>query len=106
MLVFENFDSVLSGKQYNRAVRLHKIVYEALMKLLILVFESSAPDETQELMAQHTETLENLKLDMCKESFEEVLNSDVFDKWYQMFDSFTNDVKDKGIHQFILVILP
>jgi hypothetical protein len=29
-----SIDSVLSGKIYDRAGRLHKIVYEALMKLL------------------------------------------------------------------------
>ena len=91
-----SIDSVMSGKHYNRAVRLHKIIYEALMKLLILSFESSVPDGTQELMTDHAETLENLKLDMCQEAFEEVLTSDVFGKWYQVFDSFTKDLKDKG----------
>lgn len=36
-----SIDSVLSGKHYNRAVRLHKIMYEAIAQLLVHDFDSS-----------------------------------------------------------------
>ena len=39
-----SIDKVLAGKQYNRAVRLHKIVYESLMRLLVDACETSLDD--------------------------------------------------------------
>ena len=39
-------DRVMSGKHYNRAVRLHKVTYEALMRLLVQVFETFVTSET------------------------------------------------------------
>ena len=35
-----SIDSVLSDKHYNRGVRLHKIMYEAITKLLLDDFEA------------------------------------------------------------------
>ena len=38
-------EKVLSGKIYNRAIRMHKIIYEALMRLLIKAFEASLRED-------------------------------------------------------------
>ena len=43
-------EKVISGKHYNRAVRLHKIVYEALMRVLIQQLESSLTDKSNACM--------------------------------------------------------
>ena len=40
-----SIEKVLTGKNYNRAVRMHKIFYEALMRLLINAFESSVSED-------------------------------------------------------------
>ena len=64
-------DKALSGKQYNRAVRLHKCVYEALMRLLLKEFQSSVPS-LPDL------NLEQLKLELNQEWFERVMNSREF----------------------------
>ena len=56
-------DKALNEKQYNRAVRLHKCMYEALMRLLLKDFEPS----THSFPAMN---LEQLKLDPNQEVFE------------------------------------
>ena len=41
MIAEGSIDSVLSGKHYNRGVRLHKIISEGITKLLLDDFEAS-----------------------------------------------------------------
>ena len=50
VIVEGSIDNVLDGKQYNRAVRLHKLIYEALIRLAWSGFE-------EWLEANHTEAL-------------------------------------------------
>ena len=58
-------DKVISGKHYNRAVRLHKIVYEALIRVLMQEFESSLTDESSGCMLnEEKHQMEQLKLDL------------------------------------------
>ena len=64
-------DKSLNGKQYNRAVHLHKCVYEALMRLLLKEFESS-------VQSLPTLNLEQLKLELNQEEFGRVLSSHEF----------------------------
>ena len=45
-----SMEKVISGKHHNRAVRRHKIVYEALMRVLIQELESSLTDESSACM--------------------------------------------------------
>lgn len=58
---------VMHGKHYNRALRVNKLVFEALERLLLQAFESRLPDvnteETYVLLMKLSETLckENLK---------------------------------------------
>ena len=39
---------VISGKHYNSSVRAHKVMYEALLNLLLKDFLESLPEESQE----------------------------------------------------------
>ena len=64
-------DEALNGKQYNRAVRLHKCVYEAVTRLLLKDFESS----THSFPAAN---LEQPKLEPSQEDFERVMKSREF----------------------------
>ena len=43
-------DSVFNGKHYNRAVRLHKIIYEAIARLLVEDFEHSLNGNAIEML--------------------------------------------------------
>ena len=67
---------VLDGHMYNRAVRVHKLVYEALMRILIIQMKTNLTDN---------EELEAFELQISKsvessdgESFETILAGDAF----------------------------
>ena len=82
-------DKALNGKQYNRAVRLHKCVYEAPMRLLLKDFESS----THSFPAVN---LEKLKLNPNQEDFERVMNSREFREFRDQFHVFVQGTREKG----------
>ena len=82
-------DKSLNGKQYNRAVRLHKCVYEALMRLLSKEFESSV----QSLPILN---LEQLKLELNQEEFERVLSSREIREFGEQFHVYVQGIKEKG----------
>ena len=82
-------DKALNGKQYNRAVRLHKCVYEALMRLLLKDFESS----THSFPAVN---LEQLKLDPNQEDFERVMNNREFREFGDQFHVYVQGMREKG----------
>ena len=44
VLAIELVDKVLSGKMYNRAVRVHKLVYEGLYRFLLNMMEDKDVD--------------------------------------------------------------
>ena len=77
------------GKQYNRAVRLHKLTYEALMRLLLKKFELSV-----ELAM--TPDLEQLRLDHNQEEITKVLHNDAFLEWEKQFNAYVNEIKKSG----------
>ncbi|CAB3994854.1 Hypothetical predicted protein [Paramuricea clavata] len=60
-----SIDSVLNGKHYNRGVRLHKIMYEAMTKLLLDDFENCLHEDSLELLSDHKTQLDQLKLNLC-----------------------------------------
>ena len=92
-----SMDKVISGKHYNRAVRLHKIVYEALMRVLMQEFESSLTDDSSACMLnEEKHQMEKLKLDLKPEEFERVLHSNEFHKWEGQFNAYVLDIKEKG----------
>ena len=43
---------ILEGKNYNRAVRLYKMVYEALFRMLLNNFEASLPAHAIDIFQQ------------------------------------------------------
>lgn len=82
-------DKALSGKQYNRAVQLHKCVYEALMRLLLKEFESG-------VQLLPTLNLEGLKLELNQEEFERVMNSHEFCEFGEQFYVYVQEMKEKS----------
>ena len=82
-------DKAMKGKQYNRAVRLHKCVYEALMRLLLREFEATV----QSLPALN---LEQLKLNLNQDDFDQVLNSREFREFGEQFHFFVQEIQEKG----------
>ena len=70
-------------------MRLHKCVYEALMRLLLKDFESS----THSFPAVN---LEQLKLDPNQEDFERVMNSCEFCEFGDQFHVYVQGMREKG----------
>ena len=49
---------VLTGKHYNRCIRGHKVVYEAMQRLRFVAFRDSLPDnEAEELNSSSVDLL-------------------------------------------------
>ena len=84
------------GKHYNRAVRLHKIICEAIARLLVEDFEHSLSGNTIEMLNELKAQLEQLKLNLCQEEIEQILESDVFQQWENRFQEHIADMKQKG----------
>ena len=83
-----SIDKVLIGKQYNRAVHLHKLTYKAL-RLLLKEFEFSIELATPL-------DLEQLKLDPNQKEINKVLRSGTFLEWEKQFNAYVHDVKKSG----------
>lgn len=88
--------SVLSGKQYNRAVRLHKLLYEALSRLAWKGFyrwleERQTPYRIQS--GEMSRLVTELREDICQEEFERVLQHPSAIFMLQLFDTFLDHLK-------------
>ena len=55
-----SMEKVLSSKNYDRAIRMHIILYEALMRLLINPFESSLSEDQRNPVESKTAAIEEL----------------------------------------------
>ena len=96
MIAEGSIDSVLSGKHYNRGVRLHKIMYEAITKLLLDDFEASLCENSSELPSVLKTQLEELKLNICQEEIEQVLESELTQQWENCFQEHVADIRRNG----------
>jgi len=68
-----SIQQVMAGKHYNRAIRVHKIVLEALERLLLDVFENQ---HEEELTEETKELLCRLADDPCEENLSNALSSE------------------------------
>ena len=91
-----SIDSVLSGKHYNRGVRLHKMIYEAITKLLLDDFEASLGANSSKMPSHLKTQLEQLKLNLCQEEIEHVLKSELAQQWENCFQEHVALIKRNG----------
>ena len=91
-----SIDSVLNGKHYNRAIRLHKIMYEATSQLLIQEFEHTLSENDMEIVRERKLQLEQLKLNLCYDELEKVLNIPQVQQWENLFQKYVDDLKQNG----------
>lgn len=82
-----SLEKVLSGKHYNRALRVHKIVIEALERLLLRVFQER---DDQILNLSLLESLTNEALDA---NLRDVLESDQFHDYFERYQTFKEGVR-------------
>ena len=87
--------AVLAGKHYNRAMRSHKIVLEALFRLRWNAFEIWRPEEqTESTISQNEEedlleALGELRIEKSNKSLTKLLHLSAFDSVYEAFAKFT-----------------
>ena len=91
-----SIERVLEGKNCNRAVRLHKVVYEALFRMLLNKFEASLPAHAIDIFQQKEILIESFKLDLCKDGFERIFMSKEFREWNDLLVTHMNETKSKG----------
>ena len=105
-----SIEKVLEGENYNRAVRLHKIVYEALSRMLLDKFEASLPENVMDVSEQKSTVIETLKLNLCQEEYQKVVASSEFKNWNELLMAHISDIRNKeatlkssGVHILIFV---
>ena len=82
-----SLERVLSGKHYNRALRVHKIVMEALERLLLRMFEE------REDKSLDVSLLESLTNEASDANLQGVLASDQFLEYFERYQAFKEDVR-------------
>jgi hypothetical protein len=80
-----SFKGVLTWKHYNRFIRAHKMVFEAMQRPRFLAFYESLPDNEAEELSSFSVDL----LDSIDETLPEFCSTDDrFIAWKEAFDSF------------------
>ena len=97
----------VSESLQNRAVRLHKMVYEALFRMLLNNFEASLPAHAIDIFQQKEILIEKFKLNLCKDEFERIFMSKEFTEWNDLLVTHMNEMKSKGsdLEKFWLIYL-
>ena len=79
-----------TGKHYNRALRVHRTVLEALERLLLQSFESSMgslPEEVQQCIRWLAENPSDIEL-------QAVVSNEAFQVWFQQYLEFRQSARD------------
>ena len=84
--------AVLEGRNYNRGVRVHKLAYEAFMRVALEGFypwlnESHRADSRQ--VQTCLDEIDTLADELCKERHDEVFKSRVFQRFSDLFAEYT-----------------
>ena len=86
-----SLDRVMSGKHFNRAVRVHKLMFESLERLLLSRFEQDHP--RAECLSEETFTLLKQLIDTpCKETLNTVEQSEEFKAYFEKYNMFKSEV--------------
>ena len=89
-----SIEQVLTGKHYNRALRVHKVVYEALERILIQVYQSLHGCLFHE---QEVTTLNHLVKNPCKDNLLACLASESCNKSLDRYVEFKETVQQGAL---------
>ena len=93
ILAAGSVNGILSGKHYNRSIRAHKLIYEAMQRLRVKAFLKSLP-ENDERRCDFNSVGVALLDSVDSNNFLEVCGSEVFNKFQEEFQKFVD-----GRHQ-------
>ena len=91
--------SVMEGRQYNRGVRTHKYMYEALLRLAWKEFISWAQENRPDLMTNieaGLEVIHDLYEDTCPNNYAATLENDQFQSLMDHFTCFLNELRQNN----------
>ena len=85
--------AVLEGRQYNRAARLHKIIYETLQRLIWKGFyswiDTNHSEDSQRLLETYNK-FTDLQKTLTEEQFEHVFKNESCTIIFQLFNEYQN----------------
>ena len=94
-----SINGVLDGKHYNRAVRVHKYIYEALMRLVwaeFLLWKEN-DQEASSIIGEFLSKVNDMACDLNQQNFSKLLNSTLLTKLISMWNSFLEHLhRDNG----------
>ena len=99
-----SIDKALSGHTYNRAVRMHKLIYESLMRILCNGMKAHAMGdndiESDSSLQQFDEMLQRMVNGLDQESFEETLESTLYKSIQDRFNDYKKEVCKGDLQKF------
>ena len=91
--------SVVDGKQYNRGVRLHKIIYEALMRIVWKGFhswlEDNHPDDLPYMNAVVLK-MKELYDDLCQSRLNEVIQNESCARIFMLYNTYFEKLRKQS----------
>ena len=88
-----SLDKVMSGKHFNRALRVHKVTLEALERLLIEKFEQSLPQDEQ-FSQEAYELLLTLSKKPSHDTLQNMKENEAFCSFYARYKGFKQSLRD------------
>ena len=88
-----SIDRALEGKHYNRAIRMHKVIYEALSALLYEKFISWISEQNQPTFSEANTTLQETKVNFDENGINDLVD-DNFKSFSQIFYTYHQDIED------------
>lgn len=97
IIVEGSVQAVLEGRQYNRGVRLHKLVYEALLRLawkeVVPLLKAAHPNDIPEL-EDAISCIEAACYDLCQTALKDILTNPSVAKILNYFETFLDSMRD------------
>ena len=81
---------VLDGRKYNRAVRMHKLVYEALMRIAWAGFLDWLGTRETDRLDETISLVKDLASDISQAAFQNVISNDSFLRIVHLFQQYRN----------------
>lgn len=92
-----SLSGVFSGKMYNRAIRVHKCIYEAFMRLVWECFLSWVDSNESETVTFILNDIKELRDDLTKCNIDKILQSQGFEAILELWNRFLNYLRhDNG----------
>ena len=92
--------AVLEGRNYNRGVRVHKLAYEAFMRVALEGFyqwlDESHPEDSRQVQTCLDE-IGTLADELSKERHDKVYNSRVFQRFSEVFAEYTVHLRNTNV---------